>query len=190
MCVSLRVGDRQETHYFEHERIPEPLGQLVGMLKHRLEATNRRRWKLDTSPTAPALARDRSCPCRRASSGWRSRRARCCASAVVGRFRSEGRLSGCRGGDSSRPQDHAVDVPRSPLRRRPAMVGALRSGAGRTRMAARPAPRRAPGSARRCSLRDRGRPPSPPWAAGQRRRPRTRLLRPLPVYRSRSCRPT
>jgi hypothetical protein len=42
MGVSVRVGDRQETHYFDDARIPDALAQLVGMLKHRLEATNRR----------------------------------------------------------------------------------------------------------------------------------------------------
>lgn len=41
MGVSLRVGDRQETYYFDDATIPDALGQLVGMLKHRLEATNR-----------------------------------------------------------------------------------------------------------------------------------------------------
>lgn len=41
MGVSLRVADRQETYYFDDARIPDALGQLVGMLKQRLEATNR-----------------------------------------------------------------------------------------------------------------------------------------------------
>ena len=42
MGMSTRSGERVETLYFELERIPSALSQLVGMLKHRLEATNRR----------------------------------------------------------------------------------------------------------------------------------------------------
>jgi hypothetical protein len=42
MGVSLRVGDRQETHYFDDERMPDALGRFVAMLEHRLEATNRK----------------------------------------------------------------------------------------------------------------------------------------------------
>jgi hypothetical protein len=42
MGVSLRVGGRQETHYFDVERMPDALGRVVAMLKHRLEETNRK----------------------------------------------------------------------------------------------------------------------------------------------------
>ena len=41
MGVSTRVGERVETLYFESDRIPAALGRLVGLLKQRLEATNR-----------------------------------------------------------------------------------------------------------------------------------------------------
>jgi hypothetical protein len=42
MGVSTRRGERVETLYFDHARIPDELGQLVAMLKQRLEATHRR----------------------------------------------------------------------------------------------------------------------------------------------------
>jgi hypothetical protein len=42
MGVSTRTeGERVETLYFEHTRLPKALSELVGMLKARLEATNR-----------------------------------------------------------------------------------------------------------------------------------------------------
>lgn len=43
MGVTLRVGERRETLYYEAAHMPEPLSRLIGMLKHRLEATNQKR---------------------------------------------------------------------------------------------------------------------------------------------------
>jgi hypothetical protein len=41
MGVSMRVNGRVETLYFDHERVPAALSQLVAMLKQRLEASHR-----------------------------------------------------------------------------------------------------------------------------------------------------
>lgn len=41
MGISVRAGEQVRTRYFDHARIPAPLGSLVGLLKQRLEATNR-----------------------------------------------------------------------------------------------------------------------------------------------------
>jgi hypothetical protein len=42
MGVSTRTnGERVETLYFEHQRLPKAVSELVGTLKARLEATNR-----------------------------------------------------------------------------------------------------------------------------------------------------
>jgi hypothetical protein len=41
MGVSVRVNEQVQTLYFDHHRMPSALAQLVGLLKQRLEATNR-----------------------------------------------------------------------------------------------------------------------------------------------------
>ena len=40
MGVSARAGERVETLYFDNDRVPAALGDLVAILKQRLEATN------------------------------------------------------------------------------------------------------------------------------------------------------
>jgi hypothetical protein len=41
MGVSTRVGEQRVTLFFPTDRVPAPLSELVGLLKGRLEATNR-----------------------------------------------------------------------------------------------------------------------------------------------------